>query len=312
MFGLAPQRSSGWQGELLWPSEFDWTHISRRNEHRDTTANRRRTVLPPFASKTMNKMPTIASDLAELKSRMKSTWMAGDFGQIANFTAPEAENFVGRLGILAGAKVLDVACGTGNTAIPAAKTGASVTGVDIATNLLEQARKRAAAEHLAIRFEEGDAEELPYDDGTFDVVLTMFGAMFAPRPERVAAELIRVCKPGGLIAMANWTPQGFVGKSFQLTAKMVPPPPVPPPVLWGDETVVRQRLGTGASSVTREVVDFFRRYFGPTQTTFSRLDPPGQAAMAAQLESLWIEHNTASDGTTVVDAEYLEVRASRA
>lgn len=274
----------------------------------------------------MNKMPTITPDLAELKSRMKSTWMAGDFGQIANFTAPEAQNFVGRLGIQAGAKVLDVACGTGNTAIPAAKTGASVTGVDIATNLLEQARKRAASEQLAIRFEEGDAEELPYDDGTFDVVLTMFGAMFAPRPERVAAELIRVCKPGGLIAMANWTPQGFVGKSFQLTAKMVPPPPVPAPVLWGDETVVQQRLGAGASSVTctrknarfaypftpREVVDFFRRYFGPTQTTFSKLDPGGQAAMAAQLESLWMEHNTANDGTTVVDAEYLEVRASRA
>ena len=274
----------------------------------------------------MNTMPTITPDLAELKSRMKSTWMAGDFGQIANFTAAEAENFVGRLGIQAGAKVLDVACGTGNTAIPAAKTGASVTGVDIATNLLDQARKRAASEQLAIRFEEGDAEELSYDDGTFDVVLTMFGAMFAPRPERVAAELIRVCKPGGLIAMANWTPQGFVGKSFQLTAKMVPPPPVPPPVLWGDETVVRQRLGAGVSSVTctrqnarfaypftpREVVDFFRLYFGPTQMAFSKLDPAGQAAMAAQLESLWMEHNTANDGTTVVDAEYLEVRASRA
>ena len=274
----------------------------------------------------MNTMPTITPDLAELKSRMKSTWMAGDFAQIANFTALEAENFVGRLGIQAGAKVLDVACGTGNTAIPAAKTGASVTGVDIAANLLDQARKRAASEQLTIRFEEGDAEELPYDDRTFDVVLTMFGAMFAPRPERVAAELIRVCKPGGLIAMANWTPQGFVGKSFQLTAKMVPPPPVPPPVLWGVETVVQQRLGAGASSVTctrqnarfaypltpREVVDFFRRYFGPTQATFSKLDPAGQADMAAQLESLWMEHNTANDGTTVVDAEYLEVRASRA
>lgn len=268
----------------------------------------------------------IAPDLAELKSRMKSTWMAGDFGQIANFTAPEAENFVGRLGISPGGKVLDVACGTGNTAIPAAKTGASVTGVDIATNLLEQARKRAASEQLAIRFEEGDAEELPYDDQTFDVVLTMFGAMFAPRPERVAAELIRVCRPGGLIAMANWTPQGFVGKSFALTAKMVPPPPVPPPVLWGDETVVQQRLGAGAKSLTckrqnarfaypfspREVVDFFRRYFGPTQAAFSKLDATGQAAMAEQMESLWIEHNTAKDGTTVVDAEYLEVRASRA
>jgi len=271
-------------------------------------------------------MQTLPPGLAELKSRMKSTWMAGDFGQIANFTAAEAENFVGRIGIERGAKVLDVACGTGNTAIPAARTGASVTGVDIAPNLLEQARKRAESEQLAIRFEEGDAEELPFDDHTFDVVLTMFGAMFAPRPERVSAELTRVCKPGGMIAMANWTPQGFVGKSFQLTAKMVPPPPVPSPVLWGDETVVRQRLSDGAAAVTcrrqnarfaypftpREVVEFFRRYFGPTQTAFSKLDPAGQAALAAQLESLWMEHNTASDGTTVVHAEYLEVHASRA
>jgi SAM-dependent methyltransferase len=187
-------------------------------------------------------MQTAAPDITQLKSRMKETWMAGDFGQIANFTAPEAENFVARIGIRPGAKVLDVACGTGNTAIPAAKAGASVTGVDIARNSLEQAKKWAESEQLNVRFEEGDAEELPYADHSFDVVVTMFGAMFAPRPEKVAAELLRVCKPGGIIAMANWTPHGFVGKSFEVTSKMVPPPPVPPPVLWGDETVVRQRL----------------------------------------------------------------------
>jgi SAM-dependent methyltransferase len=220
----------------------------------------------------MTGVPTITPDLAELKSPMKSTWMAGDFGQIANFTAQEAGDFVRRIGIPPGVSVLDVACGTGNTAIPAAKAGASVTGVDIATNLLAQAQKRAKSEQLEIRFEEGDAEDLPYEDHAFDVVLTMFGAMFAPRPERVAAELIRGCKPGGIIAMANWTPQGFVGKSFQITSQMVPPPPVSPPVLWGDESVVRQRLGNLTTSVTctrqnarfaypftpREVVDFFR------------------------------------------------------
>jgi SAM-dependent methyltransferase len=271
-------------------------------------------------------MQTTTPDFAQLKSGMKTAWMAGDFGQIATFTADEAENFVGRIGIQPGAAVLDVACGTGNTAIPAAKAGASVTGVDIATNLLAQARKRADSEELDIRFEEGDAEDLPYGDQAFDVVLTMFGAMFAPRPERVAAELVRVCKPGGMIAMANWTPQGFVGKSFQVTAKMVPPPPIPPPVLWGDESVVRQRLGPGTATVActrqevrfaypftpRETVEFFRRYFGPTHTTFSRLDGSGQAAFAAQLEALWTEHNIANDGTTVVDAEYLDVRAIRA
>jgi SAM-dependent methyltransferase len=271
-------------------------------------------------------MQTSAPDVTQLKSGMKNMWMAGDFGQIANFTAGEAANFVGRIGIAPAAKVLDIACGTGNSAIPAARAGASVIGVDIATNLLDQARKRAAAEKLEIRFEEGDAEDLHYSDASFDVVVTMFGAMFAARPEKVAAELLRVCKQGGVIAMANWTPQGFVGKSFQVTAKMVPPPPVPPPVLWGDENVVRQRLGPGAKQVTctrqnalfaypfppKEMVAFFRKYFGPTQMAFSKLDEAGQAAMAQQLEELWREHNLSKDGTTEVRAEYLDVRAIRA
>jgi ubiquinone/menaquinone biosynthesis C-methylase UbiE len=272
-------------------------------------------------------MSIATPDFAKLKSSLKASWMAGDFGQIANFTAAEAEKFVKRLGIAPGARVLDVACGTGNTAIPASRAGASVTGVDIAPNLLSQARKRAAAEGLEIEFDEGDAEELPYSEHSFDVVLTMFGAMFAPRPDRVAAELVRVCKPGGLIAMANWTPEGFVGKSIQVTAKMVPPPPsVPPPVLWGDEQTVRQRFSNTTSTLNlvrqkaqfkypfmpKEVVEFFRRYFGPTQTAFLRLDEAGQTALAAQLESLWTEYNSASDGTTSVEAEYLDVRAIRA
>jgi SAM-dependent methyltransferase len=271
-------------------------------------------------------MPTSAPDLSQLKSGMKAIWMAGDFGQIANFTAHEAENFVNRIGVTPGSHVLDVACGTGNTAIPAARAGANVTGVDIATNSLEQAKKRAADEKLQVRFEEGDAEDLAFPDASFDLVLTMFGAMFAPRPEKVAAELLRVCKPGGLIAMANWTPQGFVGKSFQLTSKMVPPPPVPPPVLWGDESVVKHRLGAGTKQITctrqnalfkypfppKEVVGFFRKYFGPTQIAFAKLDEAGQAELAAQMEALWREHNLANDGVTEVKAEYLDVRAVRA
>src|SRR5258707_3782285 len=138
-------------------------------------------------------LQTASPDLAQLKSGMKATWMAGDFGQIANFIAPEAEQFIARLTLKPGIAVLDVACGTGNTAIPAAKAGAKVTGIDIATNLLEQARTRAAAANLDIEFQEGDAEDLPCSDGSFDVVVTMFGAIFAPRPDRVAAELLRVC-----------------------------------------------------------------------------------------------------------------------
>ncbi|MGB8727871.1 MAG: class I SAM-dependent methyltransferase [Candidatus Sulfotelmatobacter sp.] len=272
-------------------------------------------------------MQTATPDFAQLKSGMKAAWMAGDFGQIAGFVSGEEEGFVARLNLKPGTRLLDVACGTGNSALPAARVGAKVTGVDIATNLLEQARKRAAAEQLEIHFEEGDAEELPFADHSFDAVVSIFGAMFAPRPERVAAEFLRVCKPGGTIAMANWTSQGFVAKTNQLVAKMVPPPPgVPPPNLWGDESTVSQRIGHGCSQLhcTRrkivmaypfpptEMVAFFRRYMGPTQVAFSRLDAPGQANLAAQLESLWVEHDIATDGTTAVESEYLEVRAIRA
>lgn len=253
--------------------------------------------------------------------------MAGDFGQIAAYSAHAAEQFVGRTTITKGTRVLDVACGTGNTAIPAARAGGVVTGLDIAPNLLEQARKRASAEKLEIRFQEGDAEQLPYPDGAFDVVMTMFGAMFAPRPEQVAAELLRVCRAGGLIAMANWTPQGFVGKTFQFMSKMAPPPPgIPAPTLWGDEETVRQRFAKKVSnlSLTRrktsfdypfppnEVVAFFRQYFGPTQVAFKRLDPNGQAALASGLESLWKEHNRAGNDSMSVEVEYLDVRAIRA
>jgi len=263
----------------------------------------------------------------QLKSALKTTWMAGDFGEIAKFAAKEAENFVERLRIRPGLRVLDVACGTGNTAIPAARAGAEVVGVDIAPNLLEQARQRAAAEKLAVRFEEGDAEALSYPDSSFDVVITMFGAMFAPRPDRVAAELLRVSKPGGMIAMANWTAEGFVGKSFRMTAQLVPPPPgIPAPVLWGDEKVVRERFANGVSELRAErravrfeypfppakVVELFREYFGPTKMAFSRLDENGQKQLASQMESLWREHNLSSDETTHVEAEYLEVKAVRA
>lgn len=270
---------------------------------------------------------TASPDFAQLKANMKSVWMAGDFGQIANYAVHAGVDFIARTPIKHGDRVLDVACGTGNVSLPAARAGAEVTGVDIATNLLEQARKRASDENLEIRFDEGDAEDLPYRDGEFDIVVTMFGAMFAPRPEKTAAELIRVCRPGGLIAMGNWTPQGFVGKMFQVTANIAPPPPgIAPPVLWGDEATVRQRFSHGISKLTltrhtvsfeypfspKEVVAFFRQYFGPTQATFARLDKVGQDSLASQLEEMWIERNESIDGSTKVEAEYLDVRAVRA
>jgi len=270
---------------------------------------------------------TAAAGVAQLKQGMKAMWMAGDFGQIAKHSEKGAEELVSRLNIQPGNKMLDVACGTGNLAIPAARRTAKVTGIDIASNLLAQARQRAAAEGLDAKFEEGDAEQLAAGAGEFDVVMSMFGAMFAPQPEKVAAELIRVCRSGGTIAMANWTREGFVGESFAIGARYVAPPEgIPSPLLWGDESVVKQRLGGGTSEVRttkrellldypfrpKDVVQFFRDYFGPTQMTFSRLDINGQQEYAAAMEKLWNERNESPGGGTRVRAEYLEVIARRA
>ena len=271
-------------------------------------------------------MSTTQTEMESLKTRLKSMWMAGDFGQIARVIEAAGADFITSIGVKPGDRVLDVACGSGNLTIPAARTGATVTGVDIATNLLEQAAARAESEGLKIKLDEGDAENLPYDDGAFDVVVTMYGAMFAPRPELVSSELVRVCKPGGRIAMANWTPAGFLGQMFKVNGQHVPPPPnMPSPIKWGDEETVRERLRDGISDLkfTRrmcafkfpfapaEVVEFFRAYYGPTQRAFGALDENGQAALRKDLEQLWSENNKATDGTTHVDAEYLEVVATR-
>jgi len=266
--------------------------------------------------------------IEHLKKSMRAAWMAGDFGVVAKTVAVAAEDFAKGLAIAPGSALLDVACGTGNTAIPLARRGAVVTGVDIAANLLVQARARAEAENLSITFDEGDAEQLPYADGSFDTVVSMFGAMFAPRPALVASEFARVLKPGGLLAMANWNPASFSGRMFKVTASQVPGPPgIAPPVLWGDDRVVRERLAANFENIETEIVaidfdlptnaagavQFFRTYFGPTQVAFSRLDEAGQAALAADLEALWAEANVAEESAThlVVRNEYLKVTATR-
>lgn len=273
-------------------------------------------------------MSSTPSDMESLKSRLKATWMAGDFAQIAKGYESGAADFIHRLNSAPGTRVLDVACGTGNLAIPAARAGAVVTGVDIATNLLEQGRARAQAEGLTIRFDEGDAEQLPYADSSFDAVVSMFGVMFAPRPEMAAAELIRVCRAGGYIALANWTPGGFVGQMFKIISTHVPPPPnMPSPIKWGDEATVRERLRVGISDLrlTRrlisfrfpfavpDVIEFWRVYYGPTNRAFESLsaDPAKQAALRRDLERLWSENNQATDNTTHVESEYVEVVATR-
>ncbi len=266
-------------------------------------------------------------DLPALKARLKATWMAGDYDYFSRFMETSAVEFLERIDVAPGASLLDVACGSGQVALIAARRGTSVTGVDIATNSIHAARGRATAEGLDATFDEGDAEALPYGDASFDVVATLFGAMFAPRPDVVASELLRVCRPGGTIAMGNWTKEGFIGHMFKTIARFIAPPGVPSPVLWGDEATVRERLGAGVSSLRLErviytfdypfppadVVEFFRANYGPMTRAFASLEPADQAALRGELVAHWTMHNTSRDpGRTAVDAEYLHVVGTRA
>jgi SAM-dependent methyltransferase len=272
----------------------------------------------------MSAVETLAG-LDELKTRLRATWMTGDYGRFSRYMERDAEAFYRRLPIKPGARLLDVACGAGQLSLIAATAGARVTGCDIASNWLAQARRRAAAEGLSVVFDEGDAEALPYGDGTFDAVVSLIGAMFAPRPERVAAELTRVCRPGGIIAMANWTGPGFVGQMFKTIAKHIAPSGMPSPLLWGDEPTVRERLRSGVASVEcsrhlyelsypfspADVVEFFRQNYGPMTRAFASIGEEGQRQLRGELTALWSRCNRATDGTTRVDAEYLQVVAVR-
>ena len=271
-------------------------------------------------------MNLIISEMETLKTTLKAIWTAGDFGKIARLFAVDAAEFVNRLKLEPGMRVLDVACGTGNQSIPAARTGAIVTGIDIAENLIEQARKRAVEENLTIRFDEGDAENLPYRNAGFDAVISMFGAMFAPRPDKVSAELLRVCRPGGMIAMANWTPEGFIGQMFKVINAHVPPPKnMFSPLLWGNERRINICFGQAISKLqlTRrlitfefpfgvgETIEYWSQFYGPVHKAFCVLDTRGKSALRSDLEKLWAENNLSRNGATRVNAEYLEVVAVR-
>lgn len=271
--------------------------------------------------------PAAPTEMQALKARLKAVWSAGDYGVFAKYLEPGALEFYGRLGIAPGTALLDVGCGAGQIAIPAAKAGVNVTGLDLAPNLVEQARQRAKDAGVVALFDEGDAEALPYNTASFDVVLSLIGAMFAPQPEKVAAELLRVCRPGGRIIMANWTPGGFIGQMFKVIGAHVPPPPImPSPLKWGDEEVVAARLGGQVKDLRlarrlypfaypfppAQVVEFFRTWYGPTNRAFAALDEPRQALLRGDLEQLWTRHNQAPEGSTRIESEYLEVIAVRA
>jgi ubiquinone/menaquinone biosynthesis C-methylase UbiE len=277
--------------------------------------------------KEKNMTTTITPDMETIKTRLKATWMSGDYGTFATYMEPGALEILAGWQIPAGSTLLDVGCGAGQIAIPAARAGLHVTGVDIATNSLGQARNRATAEGLKVQFDEGDAEQLPYPDMTFDMVVSLIGAMFAPRPDKVAAEMVRVCRSGGRILMVNWTPTGFVSHMFKALTKHVPPPQgVPSAMLWGDEETARERFKEGIKDLklTRgmypswsypfappAVVEFFRQNYGPMQRTFAALEPSKQDLLRHDLEQVFSAHNRATDGTTTLEGEYLEVVAIR-
>jgi len=278
----------------------------------------------------MNASPesTTIPNLEAVKAAQKATWESGDFGQIAHSIENVAEEFMARQPLQPGSRVLDVACGTGNLAIIAARRGCVVSGIDIASNLIDQARARAAAEGLRVDFDVGDAEALPFPGCKFELVVSMFGVMFAPRPDVAANELLRVTRFGGRVALANWTPEGFIGKMFNVFKAHLPPAPngVPSPMSWGDEATVRSRLQDGFTVVRirrriarmrypfspAETVGFFRQYYGPTQRAFASLATAAQAALRQDLVELQTANNISNTpGTTEVAAEYLEVIAVR-
>jgi len=264
-------------------------------------------------------------DLKALKARQQAAWSSGDYALIGTTLQIVGEELCEALDVRSGQKVLDVAAGNGNVSLAAARRWCDVTATDYVPALLERARERAAAERLDIEFREADAEALSFPDASFDVVVSTFGVMFAPDQDRAAAEMVRVCKRGGKIGLANWTPEGFIGQLFKTIGKHVAPPPgAKSPALWGS----RARLGelferhvTSVSSAARNFVfryrspqhwlEVFKTYYGPVLKTFAALEPTAQAALERDLIALIDRFNRSGDSSMVVPSEYLEIVITR-
>lgn len=278
---------------------------------------------PNSASATL---PSPVPDLRAIKARQQQAWSTGDYSVVGATIPLVPEQLCETLDLRAGERVLDVATGHGNGALAAARRYTRVTGVDYVPALLERARERSAAERLPVEWQHGDAEELPFPDASFDVVLSTFGAMFAPDQPRVARELARVCRPGGRIGLANWTPDSFVAEMFRITTRFVPAPAgLVPPSAWGDEAHVRTLFGPSAArirSTRREVVFRYRSfahwlevmstYYGPLNRTFAALPPEQQAGLARELEERVKPLNRAGEGAFAVPSAYLELVITRA
>ena len=272
-------------------------------------------------SPTDNATPLLAPDFAAVKTRQQSTWASGDFSVVASRIVFQAEHLCETADLQAGWHVLDVATGSGNAAIAAARRGCEAVGVDYVPALLERGRLRAEAEHLDVRFVEGDAEDLRFPDASFDAVLSIYGVMFAPDHRRAAAELARVCRPGGRIALASWTPDGFIGETLRIFSRYLPPAPgLEPPVRWGEPGYLDSLLGHVAASVTshrrttvfrfrsaEENVDFFRANYGPTLRAFESLDPPRRESLRDDLLALARRYDrNGGTGPVAITADYLE------
>lgn len=264
-------------------------------------------------------------DFNAVKQRQHAAWSSGDYSIIGATLVIVAEQLCESVDLRSGQQVLDVATGSGITAIAAARRYCEVTGLDYVPALLDRARERAAAEHLSVTFQEGDAENMPFPDESFDAVLSTFGVMFTPNQEQAARELLRVCRPGGKIGLANWTPDSFVGQLFRTIGKYVPPPAgVKPPSLWGTEERLRALFGDGITMLTtarrtfcfryhsaQHWLDVFRTYYGPVHKTFGALDPERQEALATDLIDLLNRLDIGEGNGLVVPSEYLEVVATR-
>ena len=258
-------------------------------------------------------------DLAAVKTRQQATWASGDFAEIATLIVPTAERLADAADLRAGSSVLDVACGSGNAAIAAARLGCVVTGIDYVPSLLERGRERAAAERLSIDLREGDAEEIPFPDESFDATLSVFGSMFAPDQPRAAAELVRVTKPGGTIGLVSWVPDGFIGEMFRTIAGHVPPPAgLASPMLWGTQEHLDELFGPDVTWTHRRktftfrfvsaeaFVDAFAAYYGPTVKAFEAAGA-GREALARDLHDLASSWNRLEEpGAIALPAAYLE------
>lgn len=263
-------------------------------------------------------------DFAAIKQRQQSTWAAGDYAVVGTTLQIVGERLCEAIDLRAGERVLDVAAGNGNATLAAARRFADVTSTDYVGALLDRGRERAAAERLAVTFQQADAEALPFADGSFDVVLSTFGVMFTPNQDQAASELARVVRKSGRIGLANWTPEGFIGQLFKTIGRHVPPPAgIRPPALWGTGARLGELFAGHQVHASTQIFNFrykspghwleiFKTYYGPTNRAFASLDAAKQVALETDLVELLTRMNRGGDTTLIVPSEYLEVVITKA